>query len=87
MNYKDLLAKTSVVVTGICKGVNEYVNAEKKSFWSVDLEILGTKMPVNVRLPEKFNRASLLEYEVVKINCQIKPSFDKKGIVLEALPV
>lgn len=85
MNYKELLSKTSVIVIGINKGLNEYVNDKKVSYWSVDLEVLGTKMPVNVRLPAEYNRAALVEYDLCKIPCVIKPSFDKKAIVLEAL--
>jgi len=84
MQYKEMLDKTCCLLVGIVKGLNEYVNAEKKSYWSVDLEVKGTKMPVNVRLPDGFERSKLVEYEIAKFQCVIKPSFDKKGIVLEA---
>lgn len=86
MQYKEMLEKTAVLIVGICKGINEYVNDKQVSYWSVDLEIQGTKMPVNVKLPTAFNRSVLKEYELAKLQCLIKPSFDKKGIVLEAIP-
>jgi len=85
MQYQEMIAKTMIVVVGIVKGINEYVNKEKVSYWSVDLEVKGTKMPVNIRLPEKFDRSKLVEYQLTKLECVVKPSFDKKGIVIEAI--
>lgn len=85
MQYKEMLEKTTITIIGICKGVSEYVNKDKKSYFSVDVEVKDTKMPVNVRLPENFNRAALGQYELVKIPVCIKPSWDRMGIVLEAL--
>lgn len=85
MQYKEMLEKTVVMVVGICKGLNEYISDKQKSYWSVDLEIKGTKMPVNIRLPENFNRQAFKEYELVKVSCVIKPTFDRKGIMLEAV--
>lgn len=85
MNYKEMLDKTCCKVAGICKGVNCYTSDAKKDYWSVDLEIQGTKMPVNIRLPEGFPREKLIDYELALLTVCIKPSFDKKGIILEAI--
>lgn len=79
-----MLSKTGVQILGICKGINSYVGKEK-TFWSVDLEVQGTRMFVNVRLPEGFNRSVFNLYELTKLNVRIVPTFDKKGIQLEAI--
>jgi len=85
MQYKEMLEKTMCLVVGIVKGLNEYVNKDKKSYWSVDLEVKGTKSPVNVRLPDNFDRSKIVEYELVKLQCVFRDSFDRKSKVLEAL--
>jgi len=85
MQYKEMIEKTACLVIGIVKGVNEYVNKEGKSYWSVDLEVKGTKSPINVRLPLQFDRSKLVEYDIAKFSCKFQDSFDKKSKVLEAI--
>lgn len=81
---RKMLDQTSVVVTGICKGVNEFAG-KTKTYWSVDLDVKGTKQCVNVRLPDNYDRTKLQDYEVVRIICKVMPSFDKKAIELHAI--
>jgi len=85
MQYKEMLEKTSCLVQGIVKSVNEYVNKDKKSFWSVDLEVKGTKSPVNIRLPDYFDRSKLVEYELARFSVAFVDSFDKRSKVMVAL--
>ena len=85
MQLKEMLAKTKIEVVGICKGINEYISDKGVTYWSVDVECRGTKMPINIKLPQGYNRLPLVEYDLVTIPCIVKPSFDKKGIYLEAL--
>lgn len=85
MQFKEMIDRTGLKITGICKGVNEFISKEQKAYYSVDVEIKGTKMPVNVKLPADFNRTVLKVYELVELSCIIMPSFDKKGIQLVAL--
>lgn len=88
MNYKDMIEKTGLKVSGICKGVNEYIQKETgKAYYSVDLEIKGTRMPVNIKLPDQYNKSHLIPFEIVHLACCVQPSFDRKGIQLVALPV
>jgi len=87
MNYKELIEKTGLRILGICKGVNEYVQKETgKCYYSVDVEIKGTRMPVNVKLPEGYNKSKLVPFDMVQLDCCIQPSFDRKGIQILALP-
>jgi len=85
MNYKELIEKTGLQIIGLCKGVEEYVKKETgKCYYSVDVEIKGTKMPVNIKLPEGYNKSHLKPFELVKLDCVIIPSFDRKGIQILA---
>lgn len=87
MNYKDMVEKTGLLITGICKGVNEFVQRDTgKCYYSVDVEIKGTRMPVNIKLPEGFDKSKLIPFDLVNISCCIQPSFDRKGIQILALP-
>lgn len=87
MNYKDMIEKTSLKITGICKGVNEYIQKDTgRAYYSVDLEIKATRMPVNVKLPDGYNKSKLVPFDLVEILCSIQPSFDRKGIQIVALP-
>lgn len=85
MQYKEMLEKTSCLIQGIVKGVNCYVNKDNKSFWSVDLEIKGTKSPVKIRLPEHFDRSKLQEYELARFSVAFVDSWDKQSKVMVAL--
>lgn len=80
-----MLEKTSCLVQGIVKSTNCYVNKDGKHFWSVDLEVKGTKMPINIRLPENFDRSKLAEYELARLAVSFIDSFDKRSKVMLAL--
>lgn len=86
MQYKEMLEKTSCLVQGIVKSINEYVNKDKVSYWSVDLEVKGTKSPVNIRLPSNFDRSKLAEYELARFSVCWVDSFDKRSKVMVAIP-
>lgn len=87
MNYKDMIEKTALRLIGICKGVNEYIKPDTgQAFYSVDVEIKGTRMPVNVKLPNGYNKSKLIPFEIIQLDCAIIPSYDRKGIQLQALP-
>lgn len=81
---REALEKTGIQIIGICKGVSEYVG-KTRTYYSVDLECKGTKMPINVRLPEGFDRSKLPDYELVKLMCKIMPSYDKKAVEIHAI--
>lgn len=86
MNYKEMIEKTGLQIIGLCKGVEEYVKKDTgKCYYSVDVEIKGTKMPVNIKLPEGYNKSNLKPFELVKLDCIIIPSFDRKGIQILAV--
>jgi len=85
MQYKEMLEKTSCLVQGIVKSVNCYTNKDSKSYWSVDLEVRGTKMPINIRLPEDFDRSKLAEYELARFSVCFIDSFDKRSKVMVAI--
>ena len=83
--FKEMLEQTKINIVGICKGVNVYKGKDKE-YHSVDLEIKGTKMPVNIKLPDNYDERKLVDYELVNLRCIVKPSFDKKAIELHAEP-
>lgn len=83
MEYKEILSKTSLKIVGICKGVNKYVG-KTKEYYSVDLEVKGTKMPVNVKLGDDFKRETLKDYELVVLDVVVMPAFDKRYFELHA---
>lgn len=86
MQYKEMVEKTGMTLVGICKSLNEYIQKDTgKCFYSVDVEIKGTRGPVNIKLPAGYPMISLKPYELVSLSCIIKPSFDKKGITIEAV--
>lgn len=85
MNIKEMIDKTGIVIVGLVKTVNEYVSDKKVSYWSVDVECKGTRLPVNIKLPHNFDRSKFKEYELVKVQCCMKPSFDRKSNDLEAI--
>lgn len=86
MEYKDMLEKTGLPVIGICKGVNEYVQRDTgKCYYSVDVEIKGTRLPINIKLPEGYVKSKLIPFELVAIPCSIQPTYDRKGIRIVAL--
>ena len=66
--------KTSLTCVGIVWQVAEYVNKEKKSYWSVDLLVKGQKGMLNVKLPENYDRSKLNEGSLVSI-----PVFFRSG--------
>ena len=83
--YKELVDSTKCEVHGIVKGVQDYVKPDtQKHFFSVDLDVKGSKQIVNVRLPDGFPILSLKEYELVKLRCDIGPAFGGKGLQLTA---
>lgn len=82
-DYKETMAKTGAVIHGLCRGVSMYQGKEK-AYWSVDVDVKSTKLPVNIRLPESFNRASLQEGELVKISVCFRPAFGGKGLEIHA---
>ncbi len=87
MNYKDMVEKTGLRIVGICKGVNEYVQRDTgRCYYSVDVEIAGTKGSINVKLPAGYDKAKLIPYDLVQLSCSIQPTFDRKGIRIVALP-
>lgn len=86
MNYAEMLKKTTLQITGICKGVNEYVSKNNGNvYYSVDIEVQGVKNPINVKLESTFNRAALNLYEIVTLQLMVVPTFDKKNIELRAI--
>ena len=86
MTYKESLEKTAIVVQGIVKGINEFTPKDsEKTFYSVDLEIKGTRLPVTVKLSDEYDRSQLNDFELAKIHCCIRPTFDRKGIQLYAV--
>lgn len=82
---QEMIEKTSIKVDGICKGVNEFVSQKGVSYWSVDVEVKGTRMPINIKLPANFKKESLRTYELCSLLVTIKPGFDRKGIELHAM--
>jgi len=85
MNIKELMAKTKIIIIGLCKGVNKYDSKNGKTYYSVDVEVQGTKSPINIKLPDEFDRSKFLDYELVQLNCMIRPGYDNKGIELRAI--
>lgn len=86
MQYKEMVEKTGLRIVGICKGVNEFIKAETgRCYYSVDVEIKGTRMPVNIKLPDQYNKSELKPCELVQLDCVIIPSFDRKGIQIQAV--
>lgn len=84
--YQELLEKSGIQIIGIVKSVNEFTSQKNgKVYFSVDVEAKGTKMPINIKLPENFNRAALQCYELTKLMVRIMPGFDRKGIELHAI--
>jgi hypothetical protein len=88
MEYAEMLGKTQIAIVGICKGVNEYVSKKSvppKIYFSVDVEVAPSKNPVNIKLPDNFDRLKLKLYDLCQIKCEIKPSYDKRSIEIHAL--
>lgn len=87
MNYKEMLTKTGMQIVGICKELTSFTPKDgDKTFYSVFLEIQGCRQPVKVKLPDDFNHSQLKEYELCKMACIVKPSFNGKSIDLVAVP-
>lgn len=85
--FKQQMAKTGCKVVGLLRCKNEYVQKTTgRVFHSVDLDIQGTKLPVNVKLNENFNRAALPEDgELVSLVLGFRPGFGGKGYDVEAI--
>jgi len=86
MDLKEMIEKTGIIVQGINKGIQEFVSQKTgKRYYSVDVEVKGCRLPINISLPETYKISSLVQHELVKLNCIIKPGFDGKGIKIEAV--
>lgn len=87
ISYAEVLSQTSVVVTGVLKSVNAY-ESKDKTYWSLDVEVKGTRNPIVVRLPQKSNLQTEMQskiYTLISLPCCVKPTFGGKGYDLEAL--
>jgi len=85
-SMQEMMEATSIKITGICRGVNEFVaKSSGVSYWSVDLEVKGTRQPITVKLSDKFPRERLREYELITLDLNVRPGFDRKGIELHAI--
>lgn len=86
MTIKEMMDKTKIVIIGLCKGVNEYHSQKNNNiYYSVDVEVQGTKNPINIKLPPDYDRNKLVEYDLVQLNCSIRPGFEGKGIEIRAI--
>lgn len=86
MDLKTLYKKTGIKITGVVKGINSFPSKKTdKTYWSVDLDVAETRLPINVKLPEEYDRGKLNEYEIVELQCKLMPTFDRKGIEIHAL--
>lgn len=83
--FKELIEKTSLGGIVFVKSINEYVTEKGVSYWSVDVEVKGVRQPIKLNLPKGFDRSKIKEYELAKVAYTVKPTFDGKGINLEAL--
>jgi hypothetical protein len=67
MNFQEMKAKTGIVLTGIVNECNTFVSKENKEYHSVDLLVSGHKNLVNVKLPAGYDRAKLIEGQIVSL--------------------
>jgi len=85
-SYKSMMSKTGIQIIGMLRSKNVYVSKALKAYHSIDLDISGTKLPVNIRLPETFIQPETwVEGELCKVIVAVVPSFDRKGIELMAV--
>jgi len=85
-SYKSMMSKTGIQIIGMLRAKNVYVSKTLKQYHSIDLDITGTKLPVNVRLPELYVQPeNWVEGELCKLIVSIVPTFDRKGIELMAV--
>lgn len=83
---KELIKKTGNRMIGICKGVNEFVSKKNgATYWSVDLEVKGSKNAINIQLPDGFDRSVFREYELCQVDLCVERAFQSSGYKLTAI--
>ena len=85
MELREMMSKTGMQIVGVVRSINTYVSKENKSYYSVDLDIAGCRQPINIALPESYDKSKLVECDLTKIALVVVPSFDKKNIKLQAI--
>jgi hypothetical protein len=81
--YSEMMSKTGLYIQGLVRSVNIFVG-EKKEYRSVDIDVKGCRMPITVKLGDKFPFQQLIEGEITKIMLVVKPNFAKNGVELHA---
>ena len=85
-DLKKVYDKTGIRITGVVKGVNSYTSKKTgETYFSVDLDAKGSRLPINIKLPQGYDQTPFAEYEIVEVDCKIMPTFDKKGIEIHAI--
>lgn len=85
MDYSEMMKKTGMRIVGVLKSVNEYVAKNGVTYYSIDVDVEGTRGPINISLPTSYDRKPLVPYQLVQTDCVVVPSFDRKGIIIRAV--
>lgn len=86
MNFAETMSKTGIAIQGLVRSVNEYTSEKtKKVYYSVDVDVKETRLPVNIKLPLEYDRSKIIEGEVQRFNCKFQAAYGGKGLEIVAL--
>lgn len=75
----EAMAKTKISITGIVKSTDVRMAGNGKTYGTLYLDVQGSTEAVKIKLGENPDISPYNLYELITIQCCVKPSFDRKS--------